>query len=340
MRVGGDRATSSVRLHFGVDDLARTRIVATLGPLAETMLALGALRSPVRRALFDPWRRHSRRRLAPCGAEISRVLAPPGRLPLDVFSLLGRTGSIEEGLEGLVAAPHRLLRAELEPFAAEHPRAWPLRDLSRDDRRSRRSLRHALAACHDATVRPYWPSIRAWVEAEAHALARSYADGGLEGLLGGRGPGLTWRSPVLEVSNRLCPHDADVHLDGRGLAIVPAFFATEPFCAAATDGSAVYLLVPAPPTMAAAPALWSPPARRPRPGGLGALLGATRAAVLEAAAAGRTTGEIARHLGISPAGASQHAAVLREAGLLVSRRERNTVVHTLTPSGRALLNRA
>ncbi|MEU8191559.1 winged helix-turn-helix domain-containing protein, partial [Micromonospora carbonacea] len=71
---------------------------------------------------------------------------------------------------------------------------------------------------------------------------------------------------------------------------------------------------------------------------LAALLGRTRAAVLEATDAGCTTGEVARRLRISPAAASQHATVLRNAGLLVSHRDRNTVLHTLTPLGRAILD--
>lgn len=52
---------------------------------------------------------------------------------------------------------------------------------------------------------------------------------------------------------------------------------------------------------------------------------------------GCTTGELARRLDISPAGASQHATVLRRAGLVLSTRRRNLVLHTLTPLGRALL---
>jgi DNA-binding transcriptional ArsR family regulator len=47
---------------------------------------------------------------------------------------------------------------------------------------------------------------------------------------------------------------------------------------------------------------------------------------------------VARRLNISPAAASQHTTVLRNAGLLVSHRDRNTVLHTLTPLGRAMLN--
>jgi DNA-binding transcriptional ArsR family regulator len=69
-----------------------------------------------------------------------------------------------------------------------------------------------------------------------------------------------------------------------------------------------------------------------------ALLGRTRAAVLELATAGTTTGELARRLSVSPAAASQHIGVLRESGLVISSRHGNTVHHTLTPLGTAMLN--
>lgn len=70
---------------------------------------------------------------------------------------------------------------------------------------------------------------------------------------------------------------------------------------------------------------------------LSALLGRTRAAVLEAIADGGNTTAVAERLGVSPASASEHAAVLREAGLITSVRVRNCVQHTLTPLGAALL---
>lgn len=70
---------------------------------------------------------------------------------------------------------------------------------------------------------------------------------------------------------------------------------------------------------------------------LGALLGRTRAAILEGVVTGRTTGELAARCGISGAAASQHTAVLRRAGLLLSVRHSKYVVHTITPAGIALL---
>ena len=45
---------------------------------------------------------------------------------------------------------------------------------------------------------------------------------------------------------------------------------------------------------------------------------------------------LARQLGISPAGVSQHLKVLREAGLIDSHRRGRSVLHTRTPLGEAL----
>ena len=77
---------------------------------------------------------------------------------------------------------------------------------------------------------------------------------------------------------------------------------------------------------------------RPRLGrGLAALLGPTRAAVLRALAAPRGTVELAAAVGISPASASEHAKVLRDAHLIETRREGRAVRHSLTAVGRTIL---
>jgi DNA-binding transcriptional ArsR family regulator len=59
--------------------------------------------------------------------------------------------------------------------------------------------------------------------------------------------------------------------------------------------------------------------------------------VLASVADGCTTTELARRAGVSLAAASQHAAVLRGAGLIASRRQGSAVVHVLTPLGAELL---
>jgi DNA-binding MarR family transcriptional regulator len=65
------------------------------------------------------------------------------------------------------------------------------------------------------------------------------------------------------------------------------------------------------------------------------LLGRTRTAVLKTITRNpsSTTSQIAALLGISPGRASEHAGVLRDAGLITSHRHRNTVRHLPTRLG-------
>ena len=72
---------------------------------------------------------------------------------------------------------------------------------------------------------------------------------------------------------------------------------------------------------------------------LNALLGRTRAEILETVAdGGVTTTELAHDTGVAPATASHHVGVLRKAGLLTTRRAGRMVLHTVTPLGLALLD--
>ncbi|MFI6160449.1 helix-turn-helix domain-containing protein [Micromonospora haikouensis] len=83
---------------------------------------------------------------------------------------------------------------------------------------------------------------------------------------------------------------------------------------------------------------WPPPSVDAAEGAsLAALLGGTRAAVLAAVGAGCSTSELARRVGVSAATASQHASVLRAAGLIDTRRTGGSVLHTLRPLGRHVL---
>jgi predicted transcriptional regulator len=70
------------------------------------------------------------------------------------------------------------------------------------------------------------------------------------------------------------------------------------------------------------------------------VLGATRTTVLTAVAAapGLTTAELANRARVSLASASAHATLLREAGLVISHRDRNRVRHYPTSTAMNLLD--
>src|SRR5687768_13694275 len=94
-----------LRVHFSATDLARLRLRETVGPLAETLLALRVIRSPNETAMLGEWRRAVLSRLP------RSVIAPASRrAPVDSMSVL-IGASVERGLaavRGLGADEHRL----------------------------------------------------------------------------------------------------------------------------------------------------------------------------------------------------------------------------------------
>ncbi|MGH8885481.1 MAG: ArsR/SmtB family transcription factor [Egibacteraceae bacterium] len=182
---------------------------------------------------------------------------------------------------------------------------------------------------------PYWLRIHAAVDGERARLARILVDGGIERMLVGLWPGTSWRPPVLQVPH---PVDQELVLAGRDLVLLPSFFCSQPMTR--QDPALPPVLVFPVRGAERGSALRPGASDRAEPaadGKLAALLGRTRAAVLETVSSPCTTSELARRAGISLASASQHATVLREAGLLTTTRHRNAVVHTTTALGAALL---
>ncbi|HEY6737874.1 MAG TPA: winged helix-turn-helix domain-containing protein, partial [Actinopolymorphaceae bacterium] len=120
------------------------------------------------------------------------------------------------------------------------------------------------------------------------------------------------------------------------LLLVPAYFCARMPVALLDPDMQPVLVYPAVPT--AAETLAAQPGVRQE--ALADLLGATRAVILRAIADGYSGRRLAVQARVSPATISHHTAVLREAGLIVTRRVGNTVVHTLTSTGTRLLGRA
>jgi DNA-binding transcriptional ArsR family regulator len=71
---------------------------------------------------------------------------------------------------------------------------------------------------------------------------------------------------------------------------------------------------------------------------LAALLGTTRSAALEILTVPCTTTQLAGRLGVSLATASHHATILRDAGLVTTRRHGSAVLHVVSPLGLGLLH--
>ncbi|MFY1626755.1 transcriptional regulator [Micromonospora sp. WMMD723] len=322
-------------IHFSREDILRTRVAPAADPVWELVLSLHLLQGRTRDPLMARWRQGVaaglRRDTAADQFRLLFALNPPRGYFPDFLTPYQSLDGFEAGLDAVRSTPTELLRRDLTLLAGANPLPSSAAALARGEPEVLRHLTESMTQYRSVAIDPYWGRIRAAVEADRAVRARALLDGGAEGLLASLRPGMRWDSGVLQVVDY--PNRRELHLDGRGLLLVPSFF-----CAR----TPVALLDPALP-----PVLVYPADRLggldPSPGeggreALAALLGRTRAAVLEVSDDGATTGEVARRLHISAAAASQHTAVLRNAGLLVSRRDRNTVLHTLTPLGRAMLD--
>lgn len=293
------------RIHFTPADFARVRLRPTAGPLVESAFAYGLLGRGVG-APFARWR----------GQVAERLTQWP--LPLS-----GGTATL--GLDGLLDLIERSGRSvSAEPAAGRAAPALPFHPAAAD-----------LSQVWRAAVAPYWEHVCDYLEAECEARGRVLMAGGVELLLATLHSKIIWQAPVLTVHDG---PDEDISLDGRGLVLSPSvFLAQRPgrITRRRAENGPVVLAFAAPPDPRQAAALWDEPDDSGQ--SLGALVGQTRAAALHALRSSCTTGQLADRLGISAAGASQHTAVLRRAGLITTRRIRNTVLHTLTPLGVALL---
>lgn len=242
--------------------------------------------------------------------------------------LLGMTDALAALRETPAARLHEEL-ARLSTAARPFP-SW-IRAMAEGDTRALGRLAGILQRYYEAAVAPYWPRVQSRIEADRAARGRALLDGGADRLLASLPPMMRWRPPVLEADY---PVDRDLHLGGRGLLLLPSYFCRR---TPVTFHNSELTPVLVYPVEHQSPRLTPqvPPERS-----LGRLVGQTRSEILQGIGVGCTTSELARRADVSLASASQHATVLRDAGLLVTLRQGNAVLHTLTPLGAALLRGA
>jgi DNA-binding transcriptional ArsR family regulator len=320
----------ALTLRFGPEDLLRCRFA--LSPLWETTSAIRTLAQPWRHGWHLPWLRQVQPRLP--GLELAPLLAvqphrgytpdflaPPPQSPLV---------TIDQELDRVRSTPAARVAMELGRALAERddPPPAALRALLADPAAAPGRLGELLERCWRVLLAPWWERIRDLLDADIAFRARRLAEGGLERLFADLDPGVRFGGDTLEVGGRGEGHR---DLAGEGLVLMPSAFVW--------PGVVLVLDPPWQPTLIyparGIAGLWQAPAAAP-PAALGRLLGRTRARLLLALAEPASTGALARRLGHSPSGVSEHLSALRDAGLLTSRRVRHQVVYERTPLGIAL----
>jgi len=321
-----------VRVNFTPGDVARTRFTVTPAPMPETVVALIELRRTAAsgyRGRAAPWLREGRRAFPATARPLLDLVGSRGPWP-GIFERF--TPDLHEGIEELRGASRASLRAGLSRCQeAPRPPLW-VRNLADGDREQLELVIRALRDLHDTVVAPRRDTAAAASRADLARRIPVLVTGGQEALLGTLDPRLRWRDEGLERTGI----DFEMNLDGRGLLLRPsAFWTGEPIFSFDEEGHRPHVLI-----YAAQPnghsASDNGTAELAAHDSLAALLGPTRAAVLRALREPRGTIELAAAVQISPASASAHAKILRDASLIETRREGRGVRHSLTSLGTAM----
>lgn len=318
-----------LRIHFSGADLARTRLASAPDPLWELCLSIHLLRSRRPDLTLGDWRETAGHRLrlgttARSEVDLLLDLNPPiGYFP-DFLTPIDALQGFDAGLDAVLRTPGRTVRRDLALLGRHGRPSAAAADLLRAG--GMRRLKRAVVGYRDVALEPIWPRVKAVVDADLAQRRRTLAHDGVDALLGGLGAAMRWTGAAIEIEGYRA--ERDIYLDGRGITLIPAYFKAPGKPLTLADSSLPPVLVYPVSRL---------PAAETKPGALAELIGRTRAAVLEAVGDGCTTGDVAQRLDISPASASQHLTVLREAGLVLSVREGNRVRHLPTALGRSLL---
>jgi DNA-binding transcriptional ArsR family regulator len=319
-----------ITYRFTTEDLLHIRFA--ISPLFDLTWSTNTLRDPARRSLHLPWVRAARQRLEGLdwvllgalagegGGYVPDFIAPPPTTPLaDLEGELARVRA---------TAPERVAQEVAWRFERD-PAPEEIVPLLGDPERLVDVLVEQMRAYWERALAPWWPAIRAVLEADIHSRARRLSAGGALSVFSDLHPTVRWHDGQIEVDRR---HEQHVELGGRGMLLVPAAFAW-PDVFALTDEPWEKALVYTP---RGAGELWAP-AEYGDPDALAALIGGRRAEILAALRAPAATSDLAARLGASAGGVSEHLGVLRRAGLVTPQRDGRRVLYRRTAAGEALL---
>ncbi|GAA0367441.1 helix-turn-helix domain-containing protein [Actinoallomurus spadix] len=315
-------------MHFDSEDLARTTVAPSADVLWEILLGLHALQERNEEVALDGWRRRTRP-IIPASLRPLLEIAPPRGYSADFLTPTRGTADLGTAVDRLLSTTRNELTRDFTEFARQGRTPFIARSL--DAREAVRRVARDVDEFYKIALAPYWKQISRDIEVERSQLVQILAEHGVERLLGTLHPYARWEHPVLHVDHYV---DQDVQLGGRGLVLVPSFFCRHhPITLRAPELPPSLVFPIARRTWLAKPQTDEPGGNQPLEG----LLGRTRTTVLKTAMTGCSTTDIARAAGISPASVSHHTKVLREAGLITTRRDGYSVCHEITDLGLSLL---
>ena len=308
------------------DVLGQTRF--SFSPLTEATLSLRLLSRPRLAPVNSPWLQQARGRLDGIDLELLQSVVPPGRYIASCLVPLGQ--ALQPTLDDQLAALSDLDTGVLERDLRE---AWEGRTIPRraetllaSGPRATAYLAEALRDYWDAVIEPHWPRMRAVLEDDVSHRMNGLIDDGYYSVFRDLHPEIRVDGDCMFVDK---PHFADSVHQASEMILTPSIFAWPTLTL--QDGAAgQFALIYAARGIAR---VWEgqgvPEVTGTEP--LAALLGRARATILQRTSVPMSTTQLARELQQSPAAVSEHLAVLRNAGLLTSRRSGRSVLYRQTP---------
>ncbi|EGX56834.1 ArsR family transcriptional regulator [Streptomyces zinciresistens K42] len=318
-------------LHLGTDDLTRCRFA--ISPLCQIHEALRMLRRPTRHGYHRDWLRRVRPTVRgldlaplwlfvpPAGCYTPDFLGPPPQEPSPSFAA---------ELARMRATDPALAHAEMSRSLARTPglAESPLGRAALDDPAATvRRMADLTERAWYALLAADWPRHRAVLEEDIAHRSRRAADGGLDALLTGLHPAVDWAGHTLTLRRYTDVPDIQ-RPDGRGVLLMPSVFVWPDVVSGFARPWQPAVIYPA---LGMGLLHTAAPARPPR--ALARLLGRRRAALLVGLTDPSSTTDLARAHALAASTVSAHLAVLRDAGLLESRRHGHRVLYRRTALG-------
>lgn len=322
-----------ISVTFTATDLANTRFVYS--PLWEAIASYCLLLQPDKQALYLPWVREALAALEGLDTRLIDTLLRPTPLVRHKFPYhadflapfpTSVNGQLEDELEQLRATPPNIVRDDIrrnygtlsqesfKPFLADPETAV-------------NHLADFLAEYWERTLAPYWPRLKALLEADVLYRARILALRGPKALLASLEPGGTnFEGQVLRLPG--FSSDEAISLTGHGLLLIPSAFHR-------SLGMLPWQEVLQYQVRGIAQ-LWQQ--ERPLTGeALALLLGESRAQLLKCLIIPATTTELALRFGVTPGAVSQQLGWLAKTGLVGTQRQGRGVYYEASQVGRGLL---
>ncbi|MEV4536311.1 DUF5937 family protein [Asanoa sp. NPDC049518] len=179
-------------------------------------------------------------------------------------------------------------------------------------------------------VEPFWPRVRALLDADVGFQTRRLAEGGLDRLFAELHPALRWHDNTLI---RARGDDDHRDLAGAGLVLQPSVFKWDQVIVVLDQPWQPTVIYPARGTGG----LWETRAGTTN-AALGRLIGRTRAALLIGLTEPAATTTLAHRHALAPATVSEHLTVLRDAGFVTGVRHRHEIRYRRTALGTAAVD--